>query len=39
MSGWQNEPFALDVKAGVTIDFCSFGLSKNGPYCYGSHQA
>ena len=28
MSGWQNEPFALDVKAGDTKAFCSFGLPK-----------
>jgi len=38
MSGWQNEPFAEHVKAGDTRAFCSCGLSKNGPYCDGSHK-
>ncbi len=38
MSGWQNEPFGIDVKAGETKAFCMCGLSKNGPYCDGSHK-
>ena len=38
MTGWQNEPFAIDVKAGETKAFCLCGLSKNGPYCDGSHE-
>lgn len=37
MTAWQNEPFAIDVKAGETKAFCMCGLSKNGPYCDGSH--
>jgi len=38
MSGWQNEPFEIDVKAGETKAFCMCGLSKNGPFCDGSHK-
>lgn len=38
MSGWQNRPFEIKVKAGQTIAFCMCGKSKNGPYCDGSHQ-
>ena len=37
MAGWQNEPFAIDVKQGETKAFCMCGLSKNGPFCDGSH--
>jgi CDGSH-type Zn-finger protein len=37
MSGWQGEPFAVEVKAGETKAFCMCGLSKNGPFCDGSH--
>ncbi len=37
MAGWQNEPFAIEVKAGDTKAFCMCGLSKNGPFCDGSH--
>jgi len=37
MSGWQNEPFKVDVKAGETKAFCMCGTSKNGPFCDGSH--
>lgn len=37
MARWQNEPFAIDVKAGETKTFCMCGLSNNGPYCDGSH--
>lgn len=39
MAGWQNEPFAIDVRAGETKAFCMCGLSKNGPFCDGSHAA
>ncbi len=39
MSGWANKPFALDVKAGETKAFCMCGLSKNGPFCDGTHTA
>lgn len=39
MSGWQNKPFVVDVKAGDTKAFCSCGLSKNGPFCDGSHKS
>jgi CDGSH-type Zn-finger protein len=37
MGKWQNQPYAIDVKAGETKAFCACGLSKNGPYCDGSH--
>ena len=37
MAGWQSEPFAIEVKAGETKAFCMCGLSKNGPFCDGSH--
>jgi len=39
MSGWQSEPFAVEVKAGETKAFCKCGLSKNGPFCDGSHES
>lgn len=38
MSGWQNEPFVIEVKEGQTKFFCMCGLSKNGPFCDGSHS-
>lgn len=38
MSGWQSEPFAIEVKAGETKAFCMCGHSKNGPFCDGSHK-
>lgn len=38
MSGWQNTPFAIEVKAGDKLAFCMCGQSKNGPYCDGSHK-
>jgi len=38
MAGWQNEPFEVAVKSGETKAFCMCGLSKNGPYCDGSHE-
>jgi CDGSH-type Zn-finger protein len=34
---WQKKPFIIQVKKGQTIKFCACGLSKNGPYCDGSH--
>ncbi len=37
MAGWQNKPFKIEVKAGETKAFCMCGLSKNGPFCDGSH--
>ena len=37
MTAWQKTPFRIDVKKGQTIKFCACGLSKNGPYCDGSH--
>ena len=39
MDIWQPTPFAIDVKAGDTKAFCLCGLSKNGPFCDGSHKA
>ncbi|WP_419904573.1 glutamate synthase-related protein [Kiloniella sp.] len=39
MTSWQNEPFAIDVKEGETKAFCMCGLSKNGPFCDGSHAS
>lgn len=38
MTGWQNTPFAIDVKKDETKAFCMCGLSKNGPFCDGSHK-
>jgi len=37
MSGWQYEPFVVEVKAGEIKAFCMCGLSKTGPFCDGSH--
>ncbi len=31
-------PLAIDVKAHETYWWCSCGLSKNQPFCDGSHQ-
>lgn len=39
MSGWQNAPFIMNVKAGESKAFCMCGLSKNAPLCDGSHSA
>ncbi|MDX8390377.1 MAG: CDGSH iron-sulfur domain-containing protein [Mariprofundaceae bacterium] len=39
MSEWKNEPFLMDVKAGDSKAFCMCGLTKNAPYCDGSHQS
>lgn len=38
MTIWQTTPIAIDVKEGDTKAFCMCGLSKNGPYCDGSHK-
>ncbi len=38
MSGWQKTPFMIEVKAGETKAFCMCGLSKQGPFCDGSHK-
>ena len=38
MSGWQNEPFVIELKAGDKKALCMCGKSKVGPYCDGSHQ-
>lgn len=38
MAGWQNKPFAIEVKAGDTKAYCACGLSQNGPFCDGSHS-
>lgn len=39
MTGWKNEPFAIEVKAEETRAFCMCGLSKNAPLCDGSHAS
>ncbi len=38
MTGWQNTPFAIDVRQGDKLAFCMCGQSKNGPYCDGAHK-
>jgi glutamate synthase domain-containing protein 2 len=38
MTKWQDKPFAVDVSDGDTKAFCMCGLSKNGPFCDGSHK-
>ncbi len=35
----RNKPYAVEAKAGETIYICACGLSKNKPYCDGSHKA
>jgi CDGSH-type Zn-finger protein len=32
------EPVAVQLQAGKTIYWCACGLSKNQPYCDGSHK-
>lgn len=39
MATWKNKPYALTVKTGAKYSFCACGLSKNPPYCDGSHKA
>ncbi len=34
----QKSPFAVDLEAGKTYYWCSCGLSKNQPFCDGSHK-
>lgn len=34
----QLSPFAVEVTAGKTYYWCSCGLSKNQPFCDGSHK-
>lgn len=38
MSGWQDFPFMMSVKAGESKAFCMCGLSKNAPFCDGAHS-
>ena len=38
MAAWKTSPFAIEVKNGDTKAFCMCGLSKNGPFCDGSHK-
>ena len=35
----QKGPFGVEVKKGETYYYCSCGLSKNQPFCDGSHTA
>lgn len=34
----QKAPYKIDVTAGKTYAWCSCGLSKNQPFCDGSHS-
>ncbi len=34
----QKAPYAVDVTAGKTYYWCACGLSKNQPFCDGSHK-
>ena len=34
----KNSPYAVEVEAGKTYQWCSCGLSKNQPFCDDSHQ-
>lgn len=34
----QKAPYGIDVEAGKTYYWCSCGLSKNQPFCDGSHK-
>ena len=34
----QKMPFAVELQAGRTYYWCACGLSKNQPYCDGSHK-
>ena len=38
MAGWRDFPFRIEVSAGDKKAFCLCGLSRNGPYCDGSHK-
>lgn len=35
----QLEPYAVELEAGKTYYWCRCGLSKNQPFCDGSHKA
>ena len=34
----QNAPYAVDIEEGKTYYWCSCGMSKNQPFCDGSHK-
>ena len=34
----RTSPYAVNVEAGKTYAWCACGLSKNQPFCDGSHQ-
>ena len=34
----QKEPYPVAVEAGKTYHWCACGLSKNQPFCDGSHK-
>ena len=34
----QNAPYKVKVEKGKTYSWCSCGLSKNQPFCDGSHK-
>ncbi len=34
----QKSPYAVNVEAGKTYAWCACGLSKNQPFCDGSHK-
>ena len=34
----QKSPYAVDVEAGKSYDWCACGQSKNQPFCDGSHK-
>ncbi len=34
----RNEPYAIEVDKGKTYYWCACGLSKNQPFCDGSHS-
>jgi len=38
-AAWQQEPFVVEVKKGDSKCYCMCGLSKNPPFCDGSHKA
>jgi CDGSH iron-sulfur domain-containing protein 3 len=35
----QKAPYIVEVEAGTTYYWCSCGLSKNQPFCDGSHKS
>ncbi len=35
----RNKPFPVTTKDGETLYMCACGLSKNKPFCDGSHKA